>query len=174
MTLRLKPTALVIALVAACASCGVADPLADQLVFNEVGATGDDFVELYNVTDAPLAVGGYAVTDSRSDGLPKLSRAVRFPAGASVPAHGYLVVAFEGSCPSAATPYLCVQAGVYGPGVSQSRGEALHLLDPDDQVISTVQYPREAAPTGWTWGRFANGTGNWEVTRRTPGTTNLE
>ena len=52
MTLRLKPTALVIALVAACASCGVADPLADQLVFNEVGATGDDFVELYNVTVA--------------------------------------------------------------------------------------------------------------------------
>lgn len=172
MRSRLNPWApLTLAL--ACASCAVDDPVASQLLFNELGATGADFAELYNAGATPLDVSGYAVTDSRGDGLPKLSRAARFPAGTVVPSHGYLVVAFEGECPAASAAYVCVR-GAGGGGISQTRGENVHLLDPELQVIATAAYPRAAAPSGWTWGRLPDGAGAYVATRRTPGTANTE
>lgn len=162
----------ILTVAAACASCANDDPVAAQLAFNEVGATGNDFVELYNTGTTPLAIAGYAITDSRKDGFPKISHAIRFPAGTTVPAGGYVVVLFEGECPASTTAYVCVR-GTAG-GVSQTRGDTVHLLDPENLVVSSTTYPRMAAPTGWTWGRFPNGTGAFKATRRTPGAVNVE
>ncbi len=168
----MKRLVSILAVAAACASCANDDPVAAQLPFNEVGATGSDFVELYNTSGAPLAVAGYAVTDSRTDGFPRISSAIRIPAGTTVPANGYLVVLFEGECPTAGAGFVCVR-GTAG-GVSQTRGDTVHLLDPENQVVASVTVPPEAAPSGWTWGRFPNGTGAFKATRRTPGAINRE
>lgn len=159
--------------VMACAGCGNVDPVATQLVVNEIGATGNDFVEFVNTSTSSVDVSGYAVCDSRKDGLPKLSHAIRFPAGTVVPAGGFLVVLFEGECPSASAPYVCARGTGVG-GVSQTHGENVHMIDPEDQVIITGTYPRNGSPTGWTWGRFPNGTGAFGTTRRTPGYTNAQ
>ena len=164
-------SAFVLAL--ACASCGAADPIASQLVFNEIGATGNDFAELRNVSTASVDVSGYALAGSRSDGFPRISQAVRLPAGTVIAPNAYLVVLFEGECPAASMAYVCVRGTTAG-GVSQSNGENIHLIDPENQVVATSSYPRAAAPAGWTWGRFPDGTGGFKVTRRTPGATNLE
>ncbi len=155
------------------AGCGNVDPVATELVVNEIGATGNDFVEFANVTSSPVDVSGYGVTDSSKSGLPKLSRVIRFPTGTVVPANGLLVVLFEGECPAATTAYVCVRGSGLG-GVSQSNGENVHMVDPEDQVVITGTYPRTASPTGWTWGRFPSATGSFGVTRRTPGLTNLQ
>lgn len=170
--LNILASALVLA--ATCAACGNTDPIAQQLAFNEVGATGNDFVEFYNTGSGPLDVSGYGATDSRKDGLPKLSRTIRFPAGTIVPAGGYLLVLFEGECPASTTMYTCVRSSLAGGGISQSNGENVHLIDPENQVAASMAYPRAAAPSGWTWGRFPNGTGAFEATRRTPGFANVE
>lgn len=164
----LRPALLVAAL---CASCGYSDPIAAQLVFNELGATGDDFAELVNTSTTTLDISGYAVTDSRKDGYPKISRAVRVPANTRLAPGAFLVVMWEGACPQTSTAYVCVQ-GRGGGGISQSRGESIHLVDPEDRVVETEHYPQAAAPAGWTWGRFANATGNFQITRRTPGRAN--
>jgi hypothetical protein len=171
----MKHTSFLVALtwVSVCVSCAPGDPIATQLVFNELAATGSDFVELRNVTAAPLDVSGYGVTDSRSDGFPRISRAIRLPAGTVVPPNGYLVVLFEGECPVTSMTYVCVR-GVTNGSLSQTHSENVHLIDPENQAISTSTYPMNAAPSGWTWGRFPDGTGSFKITRRTPGTANLE
>lgn len=153
------------------AGCGNVDPVATQVVVNEIGATGNDFVEFVNTSTASVDVSGYAATDSRKDGLPKISHAIRFPAGTVIPPGGFLVVLFEGECPSAASSYVCVRGTGTG-GVSQTRGDNVHMLDPENQVIMTGTYPRAASPTGWTWGRLPSGTGEFATTRRTPGIAN--
>ncbi len=152
--------------------CGAADPLAAQLVPNEISATNADFVEFYNATDAALDVSGYGATDSRDDGLPRLSRTIRFPAGTTIPARGFLVAVWEGECPAASQTYVCVRAQSLGGGVSQTRGESVHLIDPESRVVSTARYPAAASPDGWTWGRFPNGSGEFRTTRSTPGAAN--
>jgi hypothetical protein len=172
MTMRERILGAALAAVTS-AGCGNVDPVATELVVNEIGATGNDFVEFMNTSAAPVDVSGYAATDSRKDGLPKLSRAIRFPAGTVVPAGGFLVVLFEGECPSAAAPYVCVR-GTGGGGVSQTRGENVHMIDPENQVIMTGTYPRNGSPSGWTWGRSPNGAGPFATTRRTPGYANAQ
>lgn len=164
---------IVAGLILAVASCGPNDPMATRLAFNEIAATGDDFVEFYNTTDAALDVSGYGATDSRDDGLPRLGRTVKFPAGTSVPAHGFLVVLFEGDCPAASSTYVCIQAPpLNGGGVSSSHPENVHLIDPDDQEISSVRFPGTTVTRGWTWGRVPDGTGDFGITRRSPGGAN--
>lgn len=164
-----------LALAAVTMSCAGDDPIAAQLLINEIGATGNDFVEFYNTSTAPLDVSGYGACDSRKDGLPKLSRVVRFPAGTTVPSHGYFVVLFEGECPAASNTYVCIrQAVTLGGGVSQTHGENLHLINPDNESVATVHYPAYGAPTGWTYGRFPDGGGSLAVTRRTPGYANAQ
>lgn len=167
-TSLLRPALLAAAM---CASCGYSDPIAAQLVFNELGATGNDFAELYNAGTTPLDISNYAVCDSRKDGYPKISRAIRIPAGTTLPPGGYLVILFEGECPQTSTAYVCVR-GALGGGISQSRGESIHLIDPEDRVVESIHYPQAAAPSGWTWGLLPNGRGTFQVTRRTPGRAN--
>lgn len=172
MTMREKMLCAALAAVTF-AGCGNVDPIASEIVVNEIGATGNDFVEFANVTSSPVDVSGYGATDSSKSGLPKLSRVIRFPAGTIVPPNGLLVVLFEGECPAATTAYVCIR-GTGAGGISQSRGENVHMIDPEDQIVMTGTYPRTAAPTGWTWGRFPTGTGSFGVTRRTPGLANLQ
>lgn len=161
---------LALLLAAACASCANDDPVAAQLAFNEFGASGDDFAELYNTGAASVDISGYGVTDSRTDGFPKLSHVVRFPAGTTVPAGGRVLVMFDGACPASTTPYVCARGSA--GGISGSRGENVHLVDPENLVVATAHYPANAAPSGFTYGRFPDGTGAFGPTRRTPGAAN--
>lgn len=157
-------------LASVCASCMYTDPVAAQFVINEIGATGSDFVEFYNTGTTPVDISGYGATDSRKDGLPRISRTIRFPANTVIPAGGRVLVLFEGECPTSLTPFVCIR-GLAG-GVSQTHGENVHLISPENRVAATANYPANAAPSGFTWGRFPEGTGEFAITRRTPGAVN--
>lgn len=105
---------------------------ADHLVINEVGVAGneDEFVEIYNPTASAVALDDYYLSDNStyvdlaSGGAwsPITNNAgtdflARFPAGATIPAGGYLVIGFDpgyeaswGSCPDyfmATAPVSC-------------------------------------------------------------------
>jgi hypothetical protein len=76
-----------------------------SIVVNEVLAHTDppleDAVEFYNVTDAPISLGGWYLSNKRSD----LKR-YRIPDGAVIPAHGYFVIyESEFNGPAAASPF---------------------------------------------------------------------
>lgn len=160
-------------------STGQGGAAALPLVINEIGATGDEFVEIVNLSSDVVSLDGLALADTDTvNGGPKTADAARFPKDAEIQPGEHLVV-------------LCGQAGSDGVGphdkcgnigpstcyyatwsVSAKNGEKVYLLGQDDAVLSEVEYPADAAPSGDTWGRFPDVTGDFADTKSTPGDVN--
>ena len=149
------------------------------IVINEIRATGDDYVELFNPGDSAVDLSNYGVTDSLDTGEPKLEEVARFPAGTNLGAGKYLVLVAEQDPADGVGPHdTCLPDG--GPsscfysswGISASNGEKLFLLSPGDDIESEVEYPMDAVPDGSTWGRLPDGKGNFAENAPTPGEPN--
>lgn len=149
------------------------------VVINEIRATGDDYVELFNPADSAVDLSSYGITDSLDTGEPKLEEVARFPTGTNLGAGKYLLLVAEQDAAAGVGPHdACLPDG--GPtscfyaswGISASNGEKLFLLSPDDEIVSEVEYPMDAVPDGSTWGRLPDGTGNFAENAATPGEPN--
>lgn len=143
------------------------------LVLNEVSGVGDDYVELFNASPNVADLGGLKLADDDA-GSPKLTEAVVFPAGTTLPPGAYLFVVADlataapgpqTSCDPGPSP--CFQATF---GISKS-GDVLYLLDASDGILESVAFP-SAVSDGQTWGRLPNGSGAFVPTKPTPGTVN--
>ena len=148
------------------------------LVVNEMRASGDDWVELFNAGSTAVDLGGYGLADLDPDaGTPRLSAAVRFPAGTTLLPGGYLFVlanvAEAGVGPQsqclAGGPSPCFHASW---AISASRGETVSVVDPAGRVVAQGLYPANAVPSGQSWGRLPNGAGELVANRPTPGAAN--
>jgi hypothetical protein len=112
------------------------------VVINEIHYAPDvkteqaEFVELYNTTNARVDVGGWYF----SEGI-----AYTFPVGASIPAHGYVVVAEN---PAFCKTKFGMAATPYGPftGVLSNEGEKIVLRNASDGKEDQVDYGR-----GFPW-----------------------
>jgi hypothetical protein len=86
-------------LFASCLILGVAGGTNAQIVINEILANpgsefdGAEYVELYNPTGAPVSLAGWVLTGTEFNGTCGGEDHWQFPAGASIPAGGYIVVA---------------------------------------------------------------------------------
>lgn len=140
-------------------------------VINEISGE-KEWVELYNRGGVPLALAGYKVADRSKDaGTPKMSEAFTFPAGTTLEANGYLIVA--GNAPADGGPAPC-PSGVSECfsaewGISNKAGDTLYLLAADDSVIDEAEYPAGSVPAGSSWSRSPNGDGDFAVTSPSPG-----
>lgn len=150
-----------------------------DVVFNEIQAQGEDYVELTNTGSATFDLSGYGVADSLAAGGPKLDAAARFPADTTLAAGAHLLLVLEQDPAAGVGPHnVCLATG--GPascyyttwGISAASGEKAYLLAPDDAVVGVVDYPVNAAPVGSSWGRLPDGTGEFQVTAPTPGDVN--
>ena len=156
-------------------------PSRAQVVINEImyrpgtgfpENTGMEFIELHNPTAAAVPMDGWSITSGV---------AFTFPAGASVPAGGYIVVAAN---PTAVQNAYGI-SGVFGPwvvgtGLANS-GEKITVSKPGTVVgtfdkVDSVTYASEGdwatrvvEPTfsGWDWSTGANG-GNKSLELRNP------
>ncbi len=152
---------------------------ATGLVFNEIRATGAEFVEVFNGGSLAVDLSNVQMTDTESDGGgPHLSAAIHFPAGTSVAPGQYLVVVSGVADAGAGLQHACLDGGVAtcfeaGWSISASRGETVYLLSPTGAVAASEMYPASAASSGQSWGRLPNGTGAFAVNRPTPGAANL-
>jgi len=156
-------------------------PTSASVVFNEVRAVGDDWIELKNVGTAAVDLGGLVLADTDTTvdgGAPRPSDGVRFPAGTSLAPGQYLLVVADladaGSgaqmtCLGASGPMTCFHAGF---GISASRGERLYLLESGGAVVASADYPANAVVDGRTWGRLPDGTGAFAACAPTPGSAN--
>ncbi|PAW66592.1 MAG: hypothetical protein B9S34_07760 [Opitutia bacterium Tous-C1TDCM] len=157
-TFRLRPVAaLVVALLSA-----LATPLAGAPVLNELMArpgTGYpedpalEFIEIHNPDTTAASLAGWALTQGVD---------FVFPAGTSIPAGGYLVVAANPAALRAAAPALAA-AAVVGPWRSgatlANRGETVTLANAAGTVVDRVDYADEGdwavrtrdALGGWSW-----------------------
>ena len=99
---------------------------------------GDEFVELYNLEEFSLGVGGWRL----SDGDVSESRQFRFPAGTVLPPRSYCVV-FGGGSPSGALSF--VDDGRIGDGLG-NRSDEVYLIDaegPDTLAVARYALDRE-------------------------------
>jgi hypothetical protein len=118
----------------------------------------DDWIELFNLTDADIALDGYTLADA--EGVP-----APFPDGAVVPARGYLVVFADDSLlPSGPDePHF--------PFKLAAEGDLVVLAADDGTVLDRVAIP--ALGTDVSWGRPTDGASSLEILPfATPGSAN--
>jgi hypothetical protein len=104
----------------------------------------DDWIELYNNTNAAISLSTYYLTDD----ITNLTQWA-FPSGTSIPANGYLIVWADNDI---------TQTGLHANFKLSATGESLYLMNGGsiaDQVVFGTQ------TTDVTYGRFVNGTGNF-------------
>ncbi|HYQ44092.1 MAG TPA: lamin tail domain-containing protein [Polyangiaceae bacterium] len=171
----------------ACSSDGTTTPAASNssvpVAFNEISAAGDEWLELYNTGSTDFDLGNYAVADTdKTTGEPRTTKAMRFPAGTKLPKGGFVLVLLgkDNSTPGPYSADACVKGASAGCfyalfSVSQTRGEAVHLLAPDNSSVSNVIYPANLdfeAGTGLSACRMPDGSGEFTTCTQTPGAAN--
>lgn len=157
---------------------GDAGPVVRSLVINEVQASGDDWIEVANVSGVPLAVAGFVVTQTDDAGEPEPDRGALFPSGAMLPAGAHFFILLQQTItPGFQTE--CIVEGVEQClfadfGISNADGDTLVVLDAEGVEVDRVIYTSDAAPSESTYGRIPDGTGEFVVTTPTPVAPNEE
>jgi hypothetical protein len=156
---------------------------ASSVSFNELNASGDEWLELYNGGKVAVDLSPYSLADTdKATGTPRTDKAMRFPPGTKLEPSGFLLVLLgkKNSTPGPYAADACLPGVSVGClyslfSVSESRGEALHLLDAENEEVSSVIYPADltlAADSGKTACRLPDGSGDLTTCTATPGAPN--
>ncbi|MBE0661495.1 MAG: lamin tail domain-containing protein [Bacteroidales bacterium] len=120
------------------------------VLMNEIysrGTTDDpDWIEIYNPTNNPVDISGYKIYDSGGNAGTKPKK--EFPAGTSIPAGGFVVIATEGTG----------DASDFG---LSSGGETVWLENIEGSAIDSIAFP--AMDVTQSFGRMPDGTENWQL-----------
>jgi hypothetical protein len=178
-------TFLLVAALPACtgnssAPAATSDP--GDIAFNEMHASGDEWLELYNAGDHDVDLAGYGVTDTdKTTGAPRTTKAMRFPSGTVLEREGFLLVLLgkKNSTPGPYSSDAClpdVSAGCFYAlfSISETRGESIHLLAADNKALSSAIYPADLAfdAGNLTACRIPDGEGGFIACRGTPAASN--
>jgi hypothetical protein len=120
--------------------------LADN-VNNEVDEAGEqeDWLELYNNTMSPITLTGFYLSDD-----PENLNKWAFPAGVSIPGHGFLIVWLDDDA---------LQGPYHANFKLLATGEQLILSDGVSTVLDGVTFGQQIPDV--SFGRYPNGTGNF-------------
>lgn len=122
-----------------CSNSGedVAPVVTEGLFLNEIYASGDDWVELYNDLETSKDISGYFIYDN-------VATRYKIPAGTSIPAKGFLVL-------------ICndLGSGLNTNFKLTSSGETVFLENASGTLIDRVEFPELNA--GQSYGRYPDG-----------------
>ena len=107
----------------------------------------DDWIELYNNTNASIDLSGYSLSDDGTD-LTQWS----FPAGTVIEANAYLIIWADEDDD---------QEGLHASFKLSASGETIYLVNTIGEIEDEITY--EEQTTDVSYGRFPNGTGNFEI-----------
>lgn len=116
---------------------------ADEIYINEIYASGEDWIELYNPQETSVDLGGYTLSDEGNE--------YTVPTGTSIVAKGFLV-------------FLCNDLGT-GLNTNfklSSSGELVVLENASGTVLDQVEFPD--LDEGQSYARFPDGSGDWAIT----------
>ncbi len=137
-----------------CSSSDDVTPVVEESLFiNEIYASGEDWIELYNALETTKDISGYSIYDNADIKY-------KIPAGTSIPAKGFLVL-------------LCNDLGT---GLNTnfrltSSGETVFLENISGTLIDRVEFPELNA--GQTYGRYPDGSATLAISgATTQGTSN--
>lgn len=128
-----------------CSSDEDTDPpitAAEGLFINEIYASGDDWVELYNSTDHTKDISGYRIHDDGAE--------YQLPEGVTVAAHGFLVIYCDD-----------LNDGLHTNFKLSSAGERVTLKNADNEVAEAVTYPK--LDNGQSYGRYPDGSDDFSI-----------
>ncbi|MBU1432130.1 lamin tail domain-containing protein [Myxococcota bacterium] len=137
--------------------CGLTDDLPPAVELpvrlNEIMANSEtepDWVEIYNLSDAPVLLEGWRLSDDSAEW--------RLPASAALAPRGFLVLLCDGEGDGSA------------PFKLSSGGERLSLSDPQGRLVDALEFgPQDSARS---LARLTDGVGEWGVGVPTPGASN--
>jgi hypothetical protein len=118
----------------------------EGLYINEIYASGDDWIELFNNTASSKDIGGYMIYDD-------VSNKYILPEGTAVPANGFLIIYCDD-----------LNTGVHTNFKLTSAGETVYLESKTD-VIDKVIYP--LLDNGQSYGRYPDGSTTFAVSGNT-------
>jgi len=131
-------------------------PPVEYVVFSEVyyaGSISAEWVEIYNPTQQTIDLSNYKIGDAETSD--RFEGMYQFPSGATIPAQGVLVVAFDGSQVTQAdfemsdnsdTPDMTKVAWGTGDWALRNDGDQVLLLGPTNQIVDVVVWGDEAYP----------------------------
>ncbi len=133
------------------------NPEIGDLVINEFMASNeetvadqdgefDDWIELYNNGNTAIDLSGYALSDDAGE----LTKWI-FPEGINIGAGFYLIVWADSDED---------QEGLHAGFKLSASAESIYLVDPSVNIIDEVTYYDQVSDV--TYGRFPNGTGNFQ------------
>lgn len=108
----------------------------------------EDWLELYNNTNSPITLTGFYLTDNPSD-----RNKWAFPAGVSIPGHGFLIVWLDSDA----------QQGPYHANfkLSAAGGEHMMLSDGGSNILDSLSFGVQLPNI--SYGRYPNGTGTFTI-----------
>lgn len=116
---------------------------AEGLFINEISASGDDWVELYNSTGSDKDISGYRIQDDGDVDY-------QLPDGITVPANGYLVIFCDDT-----------NNGLHTNFKLSSDGETVTLKNASGEIAESVTYPK--LDNGQSYGRYPDGSDNFAI-----------
>ncbi|MBL7872604.1 MAG: lamin tail domain-containing protein [Cyclobacteriaceae bacterium] len=144
-----------LSLAAGCLVFNACDPPKDEvtpvivegLFINEIYASGDDWIELYNDLETTKDIGGYFIYDNAANKY-------KLPASTSIPAKGFLIL----FCNDLAT-------GLNTNFKLSSDGETVYLENASGTLIDRVEFPK--LDNGQSYGRYPDGSTNLVISGNT-------
>jgi len=121
----------------------------------------DDWLELHNLTDSPVILTGMYLSDKVDE-----PTKWQFPENTEIPANGYLVVWVDDDGDAA--------EGLHANFKLSKNGETAILVDTDardNQVLDIIVFGEQQ--TDVSFGRWPNGTGDFQIVQATPGAENM-
>ncbi len=130
----------------ACSSDEDKDPditAAEGLFINEISASGDDWIELYNSTSNTKNISGYVIYD---DGDAQYT----LPEGTTILGNGYLVLYCDDE-----------NNGLHTNFKLSSDGETVTLKNSTNEIAEVVKYPK--LDNGQSYGRYPDGSDDFAI-----------
>ena len=122
----------------------------------------DDWLELHNLTDNAVLLTGMYLSDKEDE-----PTKWQFPENTEIPANGYLIVWLDENGEDAPD-------GLHANFKLSKNGETIMLVDTDTRgntVLDSVTFGEQE--TDVAFGRWPNGTGEFQVVESTPGAENM-
>jgi Lamin Tail Domain len=139
---------VIILLVSSCKKDEIEPVVTEQGIFiNEVYASGDDWIELYNDLESAKDLTAYAIYDDAT-------RKYLLPSGTSIPAKGFLIL----NCNDEGT-------GLNTNFKLASTGETVYLENSLGTLIDKVEFP--GLDNGQSYARFPDGSASLAITGNT-------
>ncbi len=115
----------------------------EGIFINEIFASGEDWIELYNALETSVDIGGYIISDSENQ--------YSLPSGTTIPAKGFIVLFCNDLGTELNTNFKL-----------SSSGETVSLENESGTLIETIEFPN--LDNGQSYARFPDGVDIWEIT----------